>query len=185
MTSQVPSWSQGTIAGILDLTLRWSIMPTAIVEGLYGSLSGAKSYQYSNYKYWEIPCDSQLSALILSIDGHNYYIDATALVVPNPWGEQCIGSLFSGGYSSGSSVAYDVVLGFQICAYFVPPACACVIAHWDNVVCSVSVLLPRRNRLQQPAVLQDDWGRLTDLGVRWLVRLCERSCALALRYWLH
>ncbi|KAH9858920.1 hypothetical protein C2E23DRAFT_855640 [Lenzites betulinus] len=118
VTSQVPSWSQGTIAGILDLTLRWSIMPTAIVEGLYGSLSGAKSYQYSNYKYWEIPCDSHLSALILSIDGHNYYIDATALVVPNPWGEQCIGSVFSGGYSSGSSVTYDVVLGFQLLSQF-------------------------------------------------------------------
>lgn len=127
--SQVPSWSAGSLAGAVDLTNRWSIMPASIADALYGSLSGAKSYQYSNYKYWQIPCDSKLSALTISIGGQNYFVVASALVASNPWGDQCIGSLFSGGFSSSYTAAYDVVFGFQFCAYFVPPACACVFAH--------------------------------------------------------
>ncbi|KAI0633580.1 hypothetical protein C8Q77DRAFT_1174556 [Trametes polyzona] len=111
--SQTPSES---VVVEIDLTARFSTFPDAVVQALYGSLPGAKYFGHSNYGYWQFSCDAQPS-FWFTIGGKKYEVTSEALVAPNPWGDKCVGSVFTRGHGSASS-QWDVVFGFQFLSSF-------------------------------------------------------------------
>ncbi|KAI0666011.1 hypothetical protein C8Q78DRAFT_995251 [Trametes maxima] len=117
VSSQVAGASQGSVVVDVSLRKRWSKFPDAVVKALYGSLSGAKYYGHSNYGYYQFSCDATFS-FWFTIGGVKYEVTQEALMAPNPWGDQCIGTLFTHGSSPSSSPHYDVVIGFQLLSSF-------------------------------------------------------------------
>ncbi|KAI0823435.1 hypothetical protein BC628DRAFT_1340220 [Trametes gibbosa] len=117
-SSHVPKTPSGMVVAEVDLTMRFSTFPDAVVKALYGSLPGAKYYGHSKYGYWQVPCDSQVS-FWFTIGGTKYNVNAEALLAPNPWswGSQCVGTLFTSGHATPST-NWDIVLGFQFISSF-------------------------------------------------------------------
>ncbi|KAL7281511.1 hypothetical protein ACG7TL_004826 [Trametes sanguinea] len=111
--SKVSGTSSGSVVVDIHLTERWSYFPDDIVKALYGSVSGSKYYSQSNYGYYQIPCDTKIT-FWFTIGGVKYTVIEEALVAPNPWGDQCIGSIFTYGQSS----SWDITFGFQFLSSF-------------------------------------------------------------------
>ncbi|EIW58201.1 uncharacterized protein TRAVEDRAFT_20285 [Trametes versicolor FP-101664 SS1] len=114
--SGVPQTPSSSVVVEVSLTQRFSTFPDAVVNGLYSSLSGAKYYGHSNYGYYQVPCDVDVE-FYFTIGGVKYNVTQDALVAPNPWGDQCIGALFTKGQGSASTTS-DVVFGFQFLSAF-------------------------------------------------------------------
>ncbi|KAI9067321.1 hypothetical protein FKP32DRAFT_1620586 [Trametes sanguinea] len=111
--SRVSGASSGSVVVDIHLTERWSYFPDDIVKALYGSVSGSKYYSQSNYGYYQIPCDTKIT-FWFTIGGVKYTVIEEALIAPNPWGDQCIGSIFTYGKSS----SWDITFGFQFLSSF-------------------------------------------------------------------
>lgn len=110
--SQVPKVESGKVVTDIYFTDRWSTFPDEVVEAIYGWVSGSKYYGESAYGYWQIPCDAKLS-FTFAIDGHKYVLEEDALIAPNPWGDKCIGSIFTKGQAVAAIPTYDIIFGFQ------------------------------------------------------------------------
>ncbi|RDX51129.1 hypothetical protein OH76DRAFT_353547 [Lentinus brumalis] len=116
-TSSVPKTQSGKVVADIYLTKRWSMFPDDIVKALYGGFPGAKFTPDSTFGFWTIPCDSQVS-FSFSIDGKTYDVDPAALIAPNPWGDQCIGSIFTKGQAVAAVPEFDIIFGFQFISAF-------------------------------------------------------------------
>ncbi|KAI0335083.1 hypothetical protein GY45DRAFT_1317589 [Cubamyces sp. BRFM 1775] len=117
VASYVPKTPSGSVVVDISLTERFSLFPDAVVKAIYGSLSGSKYYAHSTYGYYQIPCDAQVS-FWFTIGGVKYTVNQDALMAPNPWGDQCIGTIFTKGQSSSYSSQWDIVFGFQFLSSF-------------------------------------------------------------------
>lgn len=120
--SGVPQTPSSSVVVEVSLTQRFSTFPDSVVNGLYSGLSGAKYYGHSNYGYYQVPCDVDVE-FYFTIGGTKYNVTQDALVAPNPWGDQCVGTLFTNGHGSVSTTV-DVVFGFQFRAYLSSQYCA-------------------------------------------------------------
>ncbi|KAI0720039.1 hypothetical protein C8T65DRAFT_706047 [Cerioporus squamosus] len=87
-TSTVPKTQSGKVVADIYFTKRWSMFPDDIV-----------SFSFS-------------------IDGKTYDVDPAALIAPNPWGDQCIGSIFTKGQAVAAVPEFDIILGFQFTSAF-------------------------------------------------------------------
>ncbi|TFK79250.1 hypothetical protein K466DRAFT_668172 [Polyporus arcularius HHB13444] len=116
-TSSVPKTQSGQVVADIHLTKRWAMFPDDIVTALYGGLSGAQYTSDSTFGFWTVPCDSQVS-FSFSIDGKTYDVDPAALVAPNPWDDQCIGSIFTKGQAVAAVPDFDIIFGFQFTSAF-------------------------------------------------------------------
>ncbi|KAH9892708.1 hypothetical protein C8Q73DRAFT_699132 [Cubamyces lactineus] len=117
ISSNVPKTSSDSVVVDISLTERFSLFPHDVVKAIYGSLSGNMYYAHSTYGYYQIPCNSQVS-FWFTIDGVKYTVNQDALMAPNPWGDQCIGTIFSSGQSPSYSSQWDIVFGFQFLSSF-------------------------------------------------------------------
>ncbi|KAI0759843.1 hypothetical protein BD413DRAFT_607417 [Trametes elegans] len=117
VSSQVPQTASGSVVVDIDLTKRWSKFPDDVVKGLYGSLPGAKYYPQSTYGYYQFSCDARVS-FTFTIGGVKYAVNEDALVAPNPWGDQCIGSVFTKGQAVVAVPQWDAIFGFQFLSSF-------------------------------------------------------------------
>ncbi|RDX54909.1 hypothetical protein OH76DRAFT_848874 [Lentinus brumalis] len=115
--SEVPKTPSGKTVADIRITERWSIFPDEIVKAIYAGLQGAKYYPQSTYGYYQIPCDSKIE-FEFAIDGHKYVLVEEALIAPNPWGDQCIGSIFTKGQAVAAVPEYDIYFGFQFISSF-------------------------------------------------------------------
>ncbi|RPD82309.1 hypothetical protein L226DRAFT_564896 [Lentinus tigrinus ALCF2SS1-7] len=115
--SSVPKTQSGKVVADIYFSKRWSTFPDDIVKALYGGLSGAKYTPDSTFGFWTIPCDSKVS-FSFSIDGKTYDVDPAALIAPNPWGDQCIGSIFTKGQAVAAVPEFDIIFGFQFVSAF-------------------------------------------------------------------
>ncbi|CDO69157.1 hypothetical protein BN946_scf185042.g59 [Trametes cinnabarina] len=111
--SRVSGTSPGNLIFDINLAERWSYFPEDIVNALFGSVSGSRYYSQSNYGYYQIPCDTKIS-FSFTIGNVKYTVIEEALIAPNPWGDQCIGSIFAYGQSS----SWDISIGFQFTSAF-------------------------------------------------------------------
>ncbi|KAI0368288.1 hypothetical protein BV20DRAFT_969332 [Pilatotrama ljubarskyi] len=117
VSSQVPKTSSGSVVVDVMLTQRFSMFPDAVVKALYGSLPGAKYYPQSTYGYYQFSCDAKFS-FYFTIGGVKYTVTQEALMAPNPWGDQCIGSIFTKGQAVSAVPQYDIIFGFQFLSSF-------------------------------------------------------------------
>ena len=149
--SQVPKVPSGKVVTDIYFTDRWSVFPDEIVNAIYGWVPGAKYYGESAYGYWQIPCDAKLS-FTYAIDGYKYELDGAALIAPNPWGDKCIGSVFTKGQAVSAVPKYDIIFGFQFREY---RPCSVWRALLLTMRCSLVLLLPCRYEPRaEQAVLQ-------------------------------
>lgn len=112
LNSSVPKTPSGKVVADIYFSKRWSMFPDDAVKALYGGFPGAKFTPDSTFGFWTIPCDSKVS-LSFSIDGKTYDVDPAALIAPNPWGDQCIGSIFTKGQAVAAVPEFDIIFGFQ------------------------------------------------------------------------
>ena len=112
VNSSVPKVDYNKVVVQIDISDRWSMFPDEVVNGLYGGVYGAKYVKQSTFGYYQIPCDTELSFSI-SIDGHKYAVFTESLVAKNPWGDQCIGSIFTKGEAVAAVPKFDIKFGFQ------------------------------------------------------------------------
>ncbi|TBU48115.1 hypothetical protein BD309DRAFT_885129 [Dichomitus squalens] len=117
VTTEVEKTPSGKYVGDIYTRTRWTTYPDAIVKALYGGVSGAKYYPEGAYGYYQIPCDAKVS-FSFSIDGYKYDVAEDALVAINPWGDQCIGSIFTPGQAVSAAPEWDVRIGFQLMSSF-------------------------------------------------------------------
>lgn len=110
--SQVYQAQSGKAVANVYWNERWSMFPDDVVKAMYGWMSGAKYYGESAYGYWQVPCDAKIS-FTFAIDGYKYVLTEEVLIAPNPWGDQCIGSVFTKGQAVSASPKYDIYFGFQ------------------------------------------------------------------------
>ena len=111
--SSVPKIDSGKVVVEVDIANRWSMFPDEIVDWLYKGLNGAKYVKESTFGYYVIPCDSEVSFSIV-IDDTKYAVFTESLVAKNPWGDQCIGSVFTKGEAVAAVPTYDITFGFQL-----------------------------------------------------------------------
>lgn len=112
VNSSVPKVDAGKVVVELDTATRWSMFPDSIVDGLYKGISGSKYIKQSTFGYYQIPCDTEISFSI-SIGGTKYPVFTESLVAKNPWGDQCIGSVFTKGEAVAAVPNFDIIFGFQ------------------------------------------------------------------------
>ncbi|KAI0358646.1 hypothetical protein OH77DRAFT_1518638 [Trametes cingulata] len=117
VSSQVPKTSSSSVVVDIWLTQRWSMFPDAVVKALYGGLPGAKYYAQSTYGYYQFSCDAKFT-FWFTIGGVKYAVNQEALMAPNPWGDQCIGSIFTKGQAVSAVPQYDIIFGFQFLSSF-------------------------------------------------------------------
>ena len=98
----------------IEVQERFSMFPDNIVDALYKGVSGSKYVKESTFGYYTLPCDTEISLSIV-IDGTKYAVFTEALVAKNPWGDQCIGSVFTKGEAVSAVPQFDIILGFQFC----------------------------------------------------------------------
>ena len=121
--SEVPKTPSDKTVADVHITERWSTFPDEIVKAIYGGLHGAKYYPQSTYGYYQIPCDAKIE-FEFAIDGHKYILIEEALIAPNPWGDQCIGSIFTKGQAVAAVPEFDIIIGIQFreCLYVLSDA---------------------------------------------------------------
>ncbi|KAI0645849.1 hypothetical protein C8Q79DRAFT_1010745 [Trametes meyenii] len=154
VSSQVSGASQGSVVVDVSLRKRWSKFPDAVVKALYGSLSGAQYYGHSNYGYYQFSCDATFS-FWFTIGGVKYEVTQEALMAPNPWGDQCIGTIFTRGSSPSSGPHYDIVFGFQFLSSFYYRT---GIDHKTNQPYMKLLPLPSPNQGKGHSLPSDSWS---------------------------
>ena len=115
INSTVPKTPSDKYVGDIYTDTRWSTYPDEVVNGLY-NISGAKYFPDSTFGYYQIPCDSKVT-FQFSINGTKYDVAQDALIAKNPWGDQCIGSIFTKGQAVAAVPEFDVKIGFQLRTY--------------------------------------------------------------------
>ncbi|KAI0709601.1 hypothetical protein C8T65DRAFT_609190 [Cerioporus squamosus] len=115
--SEVPKTPSGRTVADIRLTERWSTFPDEIVKAIYAGLQGSKYYPQSTYGYYQVPCDAKIT-FEFAIDGVKYVLIEEALIAPNPWGDQCIGSIFTKGQAVSAVPEFDIIFGFQFLSSF-------------------------------------------------------------------
>ncbi|KAI1795540.1 hypothetical protein LXA43DRAFT_970466 [Ganoderma leucocontextum] len=116
VNSTVPNTPSGKYVGDIYTNTRWSTYPDEVVNGLY-NISGSKYFPDSTFGYYQIPCDAKVS-FEFSIDGVKYQVAEDALIAKNPWGDQCIGSIFTKGQAVAAVPEWDAKIGFQLLSSF-------------------------------------------------------------------
>ena len=115
INSTVPKTPSSKYVGDIYTNTRWSTYPDEVVNGLY-NVSGAKYFPDSTFGYYQLPCDSKVT-FEFSIDGNKYSVAEDALIAKNPWGDQCIGSIFTKGQAVAAAPEWDAKIGFQLRTY--------------------------------------------------------------------
>ncbi|KAI0756339.1 hypothetical protein C8Q80DRAFT_1128042 [Daedaleopsis nitida] len=128
INSTVPKTQSGKAVVDIQLSSRWSMFPDEVVESLYEGMNDAKYVPQSAFGYWTIPCGARLT-FSFKIDGKQYDADQDALIAPNPWGDGCIGTLFTKGQAVSAAPEYDITFGFQFMSSFY---CRAGINHDNN-----------------------------------------------------
>ena len=119
--SQVPKTDQKKVVADIQYSRRYSMFPDVVVSALYGKVPGAKYTGESTFGYWTLPCETELK-FAFHIDGKEYKIDTDTLLTPNPYGEQCIGTIMTKGQAVAAVPEFDIILGFQTSGSFLPVA---------------------------------------------------------------
>ncbi|KAI8993967.1 hypothetical protein BD414DRAFT_513600 [Trametes punicea] len=117
IASQVPQTASGIIVAVIDVSTSWSYAPYEIVAGLYSGIPGAQYNSQATYGYYQIPCDAVLAFLII-IDGQNYSFTEASLITSNPWGDQCIGTIFTLGQAVSAAPSWDISIGIYLLSSF-------------------------------------------------------------------